>query len=65
MATVKLELNELEVEILKGALNKICAHYISESVDITKSDEDKSTFDNLYDKSCILRNKIYDEVFVN
>lgn len=65
MSTIKLELNEMEIEILKGALNKQCAHYISESIDITYSDEKKATFDRLYNKACLLRNKVYDEVFVN
>ena len=64
MSTIKLELNEMEIEILKGALNKQCAFYISESVDITHTDEKKATYERLYNKACILRNKVYDEVFV-
>ena len=63
--TVKLELNEDELMIIRNAINCICANYISDAVDITKCQQDKDAYMRLYDRACRLRNKIYDECFAD
>ena len=63
--SITVSFNESELEILKAAMNRICADYISESVDIVKSEDEKAMYERLYNRSCLVRNKIYDEVFAN
>ena len=60
-----LTFTDQEIELLKAAMNKVCADYIGQSVDITYTQDKKELYLGLYEKSCTLRNKIYDLTYSN
>ena len=57
--TITLELTEQEHEILRAAMNKVCADYICRSVEITESEFQRDIWSRLYDKACVVRDKVY------
>ena len=59
MTTISLTLTDQELELLRSAMNHQCADFITQTVDMSKDKVEKDTYERLYDKSCKLRDKVY------